>query len=629
MEFDIRRYLSLLIKWWWLLAIGVIVPVVVSFYFASKQPALYRARVVLMVGTTLQSTNPDAYEIGIAERLARGYAEMVKYRPVTNGVIQKLGLNQTPEGLAEQIVAFVRSEANLLELWVTDENPRAAALIANALADELIRQSPGSSQAQAEQQNFIEQQLNDLQVKIKAVEQEIEEKTASLVNLTSAAEIQTAQEYLSSQETVASLYRSQYAQYLTSYTESFVNQLSIVEPAIEPTYPIGSKTKMILGIAGLAGLALSMAAVFVIEFLDDTVKWEGSQDKKVTGMSVLGAVARMPSSKGAILARGSERSTEAEAIRALRTNLFLSRRRTPYRSILVTSCNSREGKSFVVANLGVALATAGLRTVIVDGDMRHPSQHAIFDLPNFFGLADLLDRSVSANDLASARGVQATEVKNLSLLSAGRVPLDPAILLTSPNLALLMRALQERADIVLLDSPPMLAVPDTSLLASEAGATLIVVNDGITSRADVNKVKKELLQLEDVNVLGVAFNNVKLRGGSHYYYGAPARRPVWNRLLGQLAMLGIGLFGANGHAPDDPDHTLDLKEMAEYLGIQLHTARRWCQDGRIPAFKSGRHWQVRRGDLQAMVLNHLSGEVRDEETMAFLEPSLPPFENRN
>jgi len=628
MEFDIRKYLRLLLKWWWLLVIGAIIPVIVSFYFTSQETAFYQARVILMVGTTLQSSNPDAGEIGIAERLARGYAEIVRYRPVTNEVIRKLGLKLSPEQLATQIVARVRPEANLLEIWVTDPNSRTATLIANALADELIRQSP-ASQMQGEQQRFIEQKLSDLKEKIEGIEQEIEETTASMVNLTSAAEIKAAEEYIAGRETIASSYHSQYMQYLQSLTGSSVNQLAIVEPAVEPQYPIGSRRMLVLGVAGVAGLALALGAVFAIEYLDDTVRWEGDQNEKLSGMPVLGALARMPNSKGALIARSTERSPEAEALRTLRTSLFLSRRRAHYCSVLITSSGNREGKSFVAANLAVSMAAAGLRTVLVDGDMRRPTQHAIFDLPNFFGLANLLDRNTPAEDIASLRGLQATDVSDLFLLSAGKIPLDPAVLLTSPLLALLMRAFQERADIVLVDSPPVLSAPDTALLASECGATLLVANNGVTRRTEVDKAKKELLQQEGINLMGVAFNNVKLRGGSYDYRDLSKRRPLLSKVWSRLLVVGVDGFDTNGYLLDDPDRILDLGEIAAYLGVQRHTARRWCQRARIPAFKRRWRWYARHGDLQAMVLHQLSGERDDKEAVALLDPTFPSLGSGN
>jgi len=638
MEFDLRQYWRLLKKWWWLLAIGMIIPLMTSLQVTSQQPALYQARVVLMVGTTLQSTDPDAREIGIAERLARSYAEMVRYRPVTNEVIRKLGLQRSPEQLAGQIVAFVSPEANLLEIRVTDTNSRAAALIANALADELIRQSP-ASQAADNQQRFVREQLNDLKVKIDQLEQDIETKTAALVNLTSAAEIQAAQEELQGLESIVSRYRSDYALYLQSFTGSSVNQLAIVEPAVEPYGPVSGKQTMVLAMAGAAGLALALGAVLVIEYLDDTVRWGGDRDQKLVGLPVLGALARMPNSKGAIIARGTERSPESEAIRNLRTNLFLSRRREPYHSVLITSSVTREGKSFVTANLAVSFATAGLRTIIVDGDLRRPTQHANYDLPNFFGLADLLNREAPPEEVVSGKGLQPTGVPNLLLLSAGRHPPDPAILLNSPNLTLLMRALEERADIVLVDSPPVLTVPDAVLLASECSATLLVVNDGVTSRAEVRKATEELFQYK-VNLVGGAFNNVKQRGKSYrsyYEYATSGRRSLLTRLWAHLPVTG-----SNGNAIDDPERLLGLKEMAAYLGIEPRTARRWCKDRRIPALKKNFGWYVRRGDLQAMVTRQLLGEPEDSsvgetltpklaltEAIAMLEPTLPDPEHRN
>ncbi len=635
MEFDIRHYIRLVVKWWWLLAIGTIVPLVVSYHFVSQQPALYQARTVLVVGTTLQSPDPNASEIGLAERLARSYAAMVRYRPVTNEVIHRLGLKVSPEQLASRIVAYVQPEANLLEIRVTDINPRAAALIANALADELIRQSPGS-QAQSEQQRFIQQQLSDLKVKIEQVEAEIEHRTAALVNLASAAEIQAAQEHLNGLESIASRYRSEYALYLQSWTGSSVNQLRRVEPAVEPTRPVSGKQQLTLAVAGVAGLALALGAVFIMEYLDDTVRWGGNRDQKLLGLPVLGALARMPNSKGAIISRATDRSSEAAAIRNLRTSLFLSRRRDAYRSVLITSSGNQEGKSFVTASLAASFAAAGLKTILVDGDMRRPAQHVIFDLSNFFGLADLLNRSTPIEEVESGKGVMSTGVPNLSLLSAGRQPKDPAILLNSSKLTQLMRALEEQADIVLVDSPPVLSVPDTVLLASECNATLLVANDGVTCRTAANKAKKELSQY-DINLVGMAFNRVKRRGktyASYYGYKVSDRRSLVTRLWARLSANGV-----DSHAIDDPEHLLGLSEMAAYLGVESRTARRWCKDGRIPALKKSLRWYVRRGDLQAMVTRQLLGEpgggisalqpAPTQDVVAMLEPTFASPEQRN
>ena len=604
MEFDLRQYLRLALKWWWLLAIGAIIPVVVSAYFTSKQLPVYQAQVTLMVGTTLQSSNPDAREIGLAERLARTYAAMVKYRPVTEPVVRRLGLQYSPEALADQIVAAVRPDANLLVVRVTDSDPRSAALIANAVADELIRQSPASMQGESDQQEFIEKQLSDLKTKIGEVEQEIEEKIAGLVNLTSAAEIQAAQEYIASQESVASRYRSAYALYLQSYTGSSVTQLAIVEPAVEPRDPVGSKEIMVLGIAGLAGLGLALAAVLLIEYLDDTLRWSGSPEETMLDLPVLGAIARMPTSKGALIARARDLSPEAEALRALRTTILLRRPRQPYRTLLITSPESREGKSFAAANLGVGMAAAGLRTILVDADMRKPSLHEILDRPNVFGLANLLQRTTPRADIETLKGLQETDLTNLWLLSAGQPPLDPTVLLMSPNLAPLMEFLCQHADVVIFDSTPVLAVPDATILASEVEATLLILSHGLTTRNQLKKTIKALNEYEHVNLAGVVFNQVKLRGGAYAYYGRKTSRRsrlgrIWQRLT--LQKEGAQIAGT------DPDRLLSLSEAANLLGINKASARRWGKTGRLPVVRKGWRLQVRQGDLQTLIVREIVG----------------------
>jgi len=358
MEFDLRKYLRLVLQWWWLIAIGAIVPATLSYYFVSQRPELYQARVVLMVGTTFQSANPNTSEMGVAMRLAQGYAEMVRYRPVTNGVIQKLGLGTSPEALALQITAAVRPEANLLEIMVTDQNPEAAAAIANALAEELILQTP-AGQVQGEQQRFVEAQLEELRNKIQQVQQEIGQQSSQLADLTSAAEIQEAQQSIQSLEAVLSRYRTEYAALLRSYSADTINQLTIVEPAIVPVRPIGGRVGLVVAIAAAAGIGLALGGVFLIEYLDDSLKWSQQEGGDLLGLPVLGALGRMPTRKEQILAQPRALNHGAERLRALRTTLLLDRMERTYQTMLITSPVSGEGKSFTCVHLGVILSDAG------------------------------------------------------------------------------------------------------------------------------------------------------------------------------------------------------------------------------------------------------------------------------
>jgi capsular polysaccharide biosynthesis protein len=141
----LRRYFNIIKRWWWLLIVGMIIPMGISYYFVSRQPALYQAKVTLLVGRVMpQQAIPHQEPWKPGVRLAQAYTVLVKRRPITEAVIRKLGLERSPDELAKQITAWISPEAQLLEIMVTDTNPQAAALIANALADELIRQNPDS-----------------------------------------------------------------------------------------------------------------------------------------------------------------------------------------------------------------------------------------------------------------------------------------------------------------------------------------------------------------------------------------------------------------------------------------------------------------------------------------------------
>ncbi len=503
MEFDLRKYWRLIVKWWWLLVIGATLPAGIAHPLLSRRPALYQARVILMVGNALQSANPNTTEIGIAGRLARGYAELVRHRPVTEEVVHKLGLKRTPEQLAAQISTLVRSDANLLEIRVTDQNPHTAAAIANALAEELIHQTP-AAQTQGEQQRFVEQQLNKLRSKIEQVEQEIETQTAQLVNLTSATEIQAAQDNLNSLETVLSRYRSEYALYLQSYVGESVNKLTVIEPATVPQFPMGSRKLLFLGLAAMVGLGLALGGAILIEYLDDTIEWDDKQDDLLP-WPVLGTLGRMSNAPGDLPARPRQHTPEAELLRELRTALLLHRKRQPFRRLLVTGPIGGEGKSFVVANLGAALADAGLRVVLIDANLRRPGLHKHLEQPNFSGLSDLLQNK-------GEQELQSTEMDNLWLIPAGPPPLDPTLTLMSDHMTHLMDELHPCADIVIIEGPPVLEGHDLSVLIPQVEQILIVVAQGLTTHDQIARARRRL-ETEKTPILGAVVNRVRVKKG--------------------------------------------------------------------------------------------------------------------
>lgn len=211
------------------------------------------------------------------------------------------------------------------------------------------------------------------------------------------------------------------------------------------------------------------------------------------------------------------RSPIAEAYRTLRTNLEFSNLDKSLRTILVTSASAEEGKSTTLANLAVTIAQSGKRVVLVDADLRRPTQHQIFNLKAGPGLSDMVrEDSILANP-----PLQETSVPNLKVLSSGPLPPNPAEILGSKRMSDILTALLEQADVVLLDAPPVLAVTDAAVLSSKVDGVVLVISAGKTKRENAHRAQT---QLEKINarILGAVLNNVKADGSAQTYYSEQA-----------------------------------------------------------------------------------------------------------
>ncbi len=197
------------------------------------------------------------------------------------------------------------------------------------------------------------------------------------------------------------------------------------------------------------------------------------------------------------------RSPAAEAFRTLRTNLMFSSLERPLTTLLVTSAAAEEGKSTTLANLAVTMAQGGRKTILVDCDLRHPHQHEIFGVPGEPGLSNMMLNNQDRPPLV------ATSVEGLSLLPAGTPPPNPADLLGSRQMETIIANLKSRADIVLFDAPPVIAVTDAALLASKLDGALLVVCAGQTRR-DHAVQAKALLERIHVYIVGSVLTNASV-----------------------------------------------------------------------------------------------------------------------
>lgn len=208
----------------------------------------------------------------------------------------------------------------------------------------------------------------------------------------------------------------------------------------------------------------------------------------------------------------SPRSPITEQYRTLRTNIEFSSVDQEYKTILVTSSSPAEGKSTTVANLAVTFAQQGKRVLLVDTDLRKPTVHYTFNLKNVRGLTNVLTKQTTLTD-----AVQATEVEHLSILTCGPIPPNPAELLGSESMSQFIELAKTQFDVVLFDTPPILAVADAQILANKVDGSILVISSGGTEQ-DAARKSKDLLMSAKGKVLGAVLNRKKAKDSQYYYY---------------------------------------------------------------------------------------------------------------
>lgn len=210
----------------------------------------------------------------------------------------------------------------------------------------------------------------------------------------------------------------------------------------------------------------------------------------------------------------------SEQYRIIRTNIMFSNIDSDIKSVLFTSEMPGAGKSTTAANVAAAFAQAGKKTVLVDADLRRPTSHYTFGLSNQSGLTTGI-----VNQLPIEGIVKRTSVKNLDLITSGPVPPNPSELLSSVKMAQLLSEMKNYYDMIIVDSPPILAVTDAQILSKHTDGTVIVTD---VKNNNVHRLKeaKQLLEKTDAKILGVVLNNVKMKKESknnYHYYGSEER----------------------------------------------------------------------------------------------------------
>jgi polysaccharide biosynthesis transport protein len=301
-----------------------------------------------------------------------------------------------------------------------------------------------------------------------------------------------------------------------------VGNASKISEAQVPEEPTSSSTLSYLS-AGLLAFFASLGTIYLLEVKDKSIKTV-DEAKEVLGLTLLGVIPSFSKPKKSmrggeelesysqrLVVRDAPRSPMSEAYRMLRANLKFMSADKELKVIVVTSSVPKEGKSTVAANLAMSMAQMERKVLLVDGDLHRPVQHQIWELPNTFGLSNVIVGQ--AEIMTSIRKV----MDNLDVLPSGVVPPSPASLLDSRRMASLVESFSAYYDFVIIDAPSLNLAADAVTLGQMADGVLLVVRPGVVDTLNAS-VARELLEKSGQNVIGQVVNGVITKNEPHSYY---------------------------------------------------------------------------------------------------------------
>jgi non-specific protein-tyrosine kinase len=446
---DLRAYLDILRRRGWIILLAAVLAGVGTFGISLKETKIWQATVRI----SAVPARPDWGLTNTAQDLLRNFVDNINTHDMASQVIAKAQLDMTPEELLSKITVSTVPEDFLIRIDGRDQDPQVATQIVLTMA-----------------QLFTDERVAYYNTQDKA--DRIEVKIVD----------------------------------------------SVIEPVVYKPKPLEN------GAAGLVlGALIGMLIVLGLEWAEGDILATPEAIQRHLGLPVLGAaLAAAGATRRSRYALGAVRgslankgtymtktlvsltdpaSPAAEAFRRLRINLGVGRGGTGLRTLLVAAAGLADDKASVAANLAVAFARIGKRTVLVDCDLRHPGQHALFGLTNQAGVSSALENPGAPLPL------QESAVPCLRVLASGPAIQVPSDLIASPQMAALIGRLREEADVVIFDAPPVVVATDTAELAGQVDGVLLTVSAGQTKRQEAQQAK-EMLERAGAHIVGVALINV-------------------------------------------------------------------------------------------------------------------------
>jgi capsular exopolysaccharide synthesis family protein len=285
------------------------------------------------------------------------------------------------------------------------------------------------------------------------------------------------------------------------------NPVEIIDVAEPNRRPVSPNLFMNVLLSIFVGLGAGVGLAYFIEYLDTSIK-TADDVERILGLPVLGLI---PQKVRPLIEEGPD-SEHAEAYRVLRTNLAFTEGGSHRGAFSVLSGGAGEGKSTTCFNLAYVSAQQGEKVLLIDADLRRPVQHSILGVSNRFGLTNVLLRDVPVEE-----AIKATSVPNLHFLPSGRLPRTSLGVLDPKRIGELISSLKSKYDVVLIDTPPLVGISDSSIIAKETDGAIIVVQYRKYPREMLIKAKG-MIEALGVNVVGAVLNNINIMRDDYYYY---------------------------------------------------------------------------------------------------------------
>jgi capsular exopolysaccharide synthesis family protein len=491
----------------WVVLLLLLVSVGAAVAVVLETSKVYEAHAQIFVATqgggADVEVNPSQSVLSSQQRVT-SYAAIVTDQPVTEAVINQLGLRLTPGQLASKLSASAPANTVLINISARDHSPSLAAQIANATATQLIKV-------------------------VQRFEKPAHGSTSPVT-------------------------------------------LSISQTATAPSHPVSPEVLLDIVLGAIAGLVLGAGIAVLWDVLDSSVKSSDELDAKY-GLPALAVVPYDSAArKRPLITQEAHLGIRAEAYRSLRTNLMFVDVDEQPGSLVITSAVSGDGKSTTACNLAIMMTQLGVRAILVEGDLRRPSLADYLGIEGAAGLTFVLSNQLSLDDAVQQWGPAGSA---LDVLTAGKIPPNPGELLSSARMAQVVRELERRYELVIIDAPPLLGVSDAAVLARYASGAVLVVRQGST-KADQIRHALRSLQAVDAKVFGAILNwargDADPYAAGRYAYATPsddveqvepaelnepvlrpAGQPVRNGASGRSARATLLNDGAGSRRRDQPE----------------------------------------------------------------------------